>query len=139
MTPTPIEVTQIRNFTSSADRTAATFTLVTRDGSEIVVTMPARCLDTFEPRDRATVAGTAGSGGNLSGSVADTRKGTLHRPKKWLLGTEATRQKIVALVFDPQTEREVGFALSPKAAKDLAAGLVNNANAVTAYKPPTLN
>jgi hypothetical protein len=48
----------------SADRTAATFILVTPYGSEIVVTMPARCLDTLEPRDRATAAGTAGNGGN---------------------------------------------------------------------------
>jgi hypothetical protein len=49
------------------------------------------------------------------------------------------KHKIVALVFDPQTEREVGFALSPKVAKDLTAGLLNRADKVATYKPPRPN
>ena len=69
-------------------------------------------------------------------SRATTGKGTLHRPKKWLLGGETTKRRVV---FDPRSDRETGFAFSPKSAKDLVAGLVKSADAVSTYKPPMPN
>jgi hypothetical protein len=132
MTPKPFTVTEIKDFTLSADGTQATFTLVTKYAGEMVMTMPASCVEALKPpQDRAPAGVKAKSG--------ETRKGTLHRPKKWLLGGETTKHKIVALIFDPQSDRETGFAFSPKSAKDLAAGLVKSADAVSTYKPPRPN
>jgi hypothetical protein len=54
-----------------------------------------------------------------------------------MLGAETTKHKIVALIFYPQSDRESGFALSPKSAKDLADGLMKSADTVVNYKPPT--
>jgi hypothetical protein len=60
-------------------------------------------------------------------------------PKKFLLAADAANHGIVALVFDPRTDKEVGYALSPKSAKELAVGLVKNADAILAHKPPKPN
>ena len=50
------------------------------------------------------------------------------------MGAETTKHKIVALIFDPQTEREAGFALSATSAKTLADDLVKAADTVTNYR-----
>jgi hypothetical protein len=125
---TEYTVTQIKDFAVSGDGSEVTFTLVTKYASEMVIKMPASCLEALKPpADRAVGAAKAVKRG----------KTALYRPKKWLLGGETTKHKIVALVFDPRTKREAGFALTPKAAKDLAAGLVKSAENVSNYKPPT--
>jgi hypothetical protein len=59
--------TQISNFTLSADGSSATLTLLTRNAGEIVVTMPAHCLDALEPRDRATAAAKPPATGGCTG------------------------------------------------------------------------
>jgi hypothetical protein len=93
--------------------------------------MPASCLDALRlPQGRPPAAAGAGR---------TTRKGTLRRPKKWLLGAETTTHNIVALIFDPQTEQEAGFALSPKAAKELAVGLAKSADTILAHGAPKAN
>src|SRR5262245_11283922 len=118
---TAYTVTQIKDFAVSGDGSEVTFALVTKYAGEIVIKMPASCLEALKPAaDRAARAAKAVNRG----------KTALHRPKKWLLGGETTKHKIVALIFDPHTEGEAGFALSPKAAKDLAAGLVKRAEYV---------
>ena len=98
---TEYTVTQIKDFSVSGDGSEVTFTLVTKYASEMVIKMPASCLEALKPpADRAAGATKAGNRG----------KTVLHRPKKWLLGGETTKHKLVALVFDPRTEREAGFA-----------------------------
>ena len=127
----PHNVTRIKDFSVSGDGKEATFTLVTKYAGDISVAMPVECLDTLKrPHQRAPKA--AATVKNEKG--ATTSQGTLHRPKKWILGAETTKHKIVALIFDPQTEREAGFALSAKSAKILADDLVKGADTVTNYK-----
>ena len=112
-------VTRIKDFSVSGAGKEATFTLVTKYAGDISVAMPVECLDTLKPplkgapKAAATIKNEQG---------ATTSQGTLHRPKKWILGAETTKHKVVALIFDPQTEREAGFALSAKSAKILADG-----------------
>ena len=102
MKPKPYTVTEIKDFALSADGTQATFTLVTKDAGDMVMAMPASYLEALKPpQDRAPAGVKAKSG--------ETRKGTLHRPKKWLLGGETTKHKIVALIFDPQSDRETAL------------------------------
>ena len=130
---TEYAVTQIKDFAVSDGGSEVTFTLVTKYAGDMVVKMPASCLEALKPsQDRAAETLEAGH-------RAKTGTRTLRRPKKWLLGGETAKHKIVALIFDPQSDRESGFALSPKAAKDLAAGLVKGADRVSNYQPPKLN
>jgi hypothetical protein len=130
---TAYTVTQIKDFAASDDGSEVTFTLVTKYAGDMVVKMPANCLEALKPSQAGVAEGAK------AGNRAKTGTGTLHRPKKWLLGSEMTKHKIVALIFDPQSDRETGFALSPKSAKDLAAGLVKSADSVSNYQPPKLN
>jgi hypothetical protein len=124
----PYNVTRIKDFSVSGDGKEATFTLVTKYAGDISVAMPVECLDELKPpHKRARQAGTTVK--NEKG--ATTSQGTLHRPKKWVLGAETTKHKIVALIFDPQTEHEAGFALSAKSAKILANDLLKGADTVT--------
>jgi hypothetical protein len=119
----PHNVTRIKDFSVSGDGKEATFTLVTKYAGDISVAMPVAFLDILKPphkRAPKTVKNEKG---------ATTSQGKLHRPKKWILGAETTKHKIVALIFDPQTEGEAGFALS----KILADDLEKSADTVTNY------
>ena len=130
----PHNVTQIKDFSISGDGKKATFTFVTKYAGDISVEMPVECLDILKQRQQR---GPKIVVKNEKG--ATTSEGKLHRPKKWILGAETTKHKIVALIFDPQTEREAGFALSAKSAKILANELVKSANTVADYKPEKPN
>ena len=86
MKPRPYTVTEIKDFALSADGTQATFTLVAKYAGEMAMTMPVSCLDALKlPRDRAPAV--------IKGKSGTTSKGTLHRPKKWLLGGETAKHK----------------------------------------------
>lgn len=120
-------VTRIKDFSVSDDGKQAIFTLVTKYAGEISVAMPVECLDVLQPPKKgAPKAATIVK--NESGT---TSQGTLQRPKKWILGAETTKHKVVALIFDPQTENEAGFALSAKSAETLADDLVKAADTLT--------
>ena len=151
--------THIVDLSRSADGNEVTFSIATKYVGEMIFTMPASGLDDLRAAlDRLTGAvkpvlendgaltkvgappnaGAPAIGSSVSGGARKT-KGVLHTPKKWVLGAETTKHKIVALIFDPQSDREAGFALSPQAAKDLAAGLVKSAESVSNHQPPKPN
>ena len=111
-------VTEIKDVSVSPDGKEATLVMATKYAGDMSFTMPASCLDVFKAKSTQIASGNSGQPGNKT-----TTKGMLHKPKKWILGAETTKHKIVALIFDPQSDKEAGFALDPKAAKDLAAGL----------------
>lgn len=123
----PHNVTRIKDFSVSGDGKEATFTLVTKYAGDISVAMPVAFLDMLKPSQKRAPKAVKNEKG------ATSSQGTLHKPKKWILGAETTKHKIVALIFDPQTENEAGFALSAKSAKILADDLVKGADTVTNY------
>jgi hypothetical protein len=125
--------TQMKDLAHSGDGTEVTFTIVTKHAGEMVFTMPASGLADFKLPQGRVAAKTTSAGG------ATKTQGVLHKPKKWILGAETTKHKIVALIFDPQSNKEAGFALSPKSANELAAGLVKSAETVSSYKPAKPN
>ena len=51
-------------------------------------------------------------------------------PKRWMLRTGPPERPLVIMVFDPQTEIQAGFALTEKAAREMAAGLVKQADSL---------
>jgi dTDP-4-dehydrorhamnose 3,5-epimerase len=53
-------------------------------------------------------------------------------PKRWMLRTALPGRPLVIMVFDPQTELQAGFALTEKAAREMAAGLTKQAAALAA-------
>jgi hypothetical protein len=128
-------VTGLKDFSVSADGKEASFVMTTKYAGDMAFTMPASCLDALKGKP----AKVAATNGDKPAEKVTKTQGVLHKPKKWILGAETTKHKIVALIFDPQSDRETGFALSPKSAKDLAEGLVKSADTVVNYTPPVKN
>ena len=61
----------------------------------------------------------------------DSKRINVRVPKKWMLRTGLPDHPLVIMVFDPQTEQQAGFALTEKAAREMAAGLTTQANSLT--------
>ena len=55
-------------------------------------------------------------------------------PKKWMLRSGLPDHPFVLVVFDPQTEKQAGFALSASSAREMAAGLVKYADALAVHE-----
>jgi hypothetical protein len=123
--------TGLKDVVTSDDGKEVTFTILLQYAPEMVFTMPAAAFESFRvlqssvpPPDQA---------GQVSAAAKKGRK-VLHKPKKWILGAEA-KNNIVALIFDPHSERETAFALSVNVARDLAAGLTKTADTLANNKP----
>src|SRR5262245_53867822 len=65
------------------------------------------------------------------GPTAESKRINVRVPKKWMLRTGLPDHPLVIMVFDPQTEQQAGFALTEKAAREMAAGLTTQANSLT--------
>jgi hypothetical protein len=59
---------------------------------------------------------------------------TVRTPHKWMIGSGLPKHPVVILIMDPQTETQAGFALNANAAKEMAAGLMKNADALAAHE-----
>ena len=71
-------------------------------------------------------------------SVKDSKSVNIRVPRKWMLRSGPPDRPLVIMVFDPQTEAQAGFAFPEKAAREMAAGLVKQADALAtreAVKP----
>jgi hypothetical protein len=55
-------------------------------------------------------------------------------PKKWAVTADTTIHDVVLLLFNPNMDKQTGYALGPEAAKEMAVGLVKNADTVLAHK-----
>ena len=55
-------------------------------------------------------------------------------PKKWAVTADTAVHDVVLLLFNPNMDKQSGYALGPEAAKEMAVGLVKNADAVLAHK-----
>jgi hypothetical protein len=149
-----ILVTDIKNFSLSADGREATFALVTRYAGELAVTLPAGCLQNLKlptqaspaaPPGAEAVAGHKPNGGGADGpggavaalKVNGKEPGALSVsvPKKWMTMTDTQKHGLVIIAFDPQTPSQTGFALVPQAARELAAALLKHADTAAAAKP----
>ncbi len=59
---------------------------------------------------------------------------TVTVPKKWMLRSGLPDHPLVVMVFDPQTEAQAGYALTAKAAREMASGLVKYSDTVARYE-----
>ena len=55
-------------------------------------------------------------------------------PRKWMLRSGLPDHPYVIMVFDPQTEKQSGFALSAKSAREMAAGLMKYADGLAKHE-----
>jgi hypothetical protein len=123
-----ISVTAVKGLAIAEDSGDVTVSLVTKYAGDIAITMPAACLDQIKAAmNRAPAAAFAGDGKKPAGVQVSV-------PKKWSIAADMKNRGLVVIVFDHGTPAQTGFALGPKAAKELAAGLVQNADAVLAHK-----
>ena len=53
---------------------------------------------------------------------------------RWMVGSGLPRQPMVLVIIDPQTEGQAGYAFDAESAREMAAGLVKNANALAAHE-----
>jgi hypothetical protein len=54
-------------------------------------------------------------------------------PKRWVLGNGLPNRAVVVLVVDPHTEQQAGYAFDAKAAREMGAHLIKNADAIDAH------
>ena len=132
------DVTGIKDFAISADGTQATFALITKYSGDLGVKLPAASLKALqlspEPGSpKATMAGPTAAGEKSAPPDKNPKEVMVSVPKKWLAAADKKRGMVV-MVLDQHSPTQQGFALSPGAAKDLAAALVKQADAVTAAK-----
>ena len=132
----------IKDFSLSEDGKSATFSLTTKYTSDIVVTIPAECLNALrkavELSAPATGAGSQVAAGDKSVADPSTGKLVVKVPKKWAAAADK-QHGVVAVIFDPQTPAQFGFALNSGGAKELAAALVKQADVVAASTTARLN
>jgi hypothetical protein len=79
---------------------------------------------TAKPKPEPQAAANAPVTGDADDNVS------VRVPKKWAVAAETKLHNVVLLFFDPKTENQRSFALSPKAATGLADGLAEKAKVV---------
>jgi hypothetical protein len=125
----------IKDFSLSEDGKSATFSLTTKYTSDIVVTIPAECLNALrmaiELSTPATGTGIQAAAGDKSAADKQVGKLVVKVPKKWAAAADK-QHGVVAVIFDHQTPAQFGFAMNSGGAKELADALVKQADVVAA-------
>ena len=151
MTPTkfpPIKLTVIRADERSDDGDVI-LTLATKYGGERTYSAPVAFFNSLisdlqklqliatAPAKSATTA-TAVTPGIAATPAQNLNKGAIRAPKewmvRWMVGSGLPRQPMVLVIIDPQTEGQAGYAFDAESAREMAAGLVKNADALTAHE-----
>ena len=55
-------------------------------------------------------------------------------PRRWIMRSGLPEHPLVYLVFDPQTEKQAGYALAGKSAREMAAGLLKYADVLEQHE-----
>jgi hypothetical protein len=154
MTPTkfsPIKLTVIRADECS-DAGDVILTLATKYGGERTYSAPVAFFNSLisdlqklqlitnaptNPAAPATTA-TAVTPGITATPAQNLNKLAIRTPKKWMVrwmvGSGLPRQSMVLVIIDPQTEGQAGYAFDAESAREMAVGLVKNADALAAHE-----
>jgi hypothetical protein len=132
--------TGIKDFSLSSDGKEATFVIITKYSGDIAITVPTESLGKLQiPTSPAVASPTpAAATANPSNGAQDpARKAgevAVSVPTKYAVATDLQR-KLVVIVLDHQMPRQFGFALDSKAAQQLAAAIVKQADVLAAKQP----
>src|SRR5262245_20578865 len=123
-----LALTGVKAHAVSDDGAQVALAFTTKTGGEHSVMIPAECLD-------ALIAGL-----NRAKSVAKNKQSTsgeqvsVTMPKTWMVTADVDVRGVVVVIFDPKTDNQIGYALDVESAKNMAVGLVKNAEAVLAKR-----
>jgi len=136
-----IDVVTLRADNYSPDGKRISISIVTNDSTEMKFSVPVACLHELiadlrklqSPRD--SVSPTPSNQTAVTSRAAeDLNRVNVTVPKKWMLGSGLPNHPVVIMVFDPQTKAQAGYALNVTAAREMAAGLVKQADTVTEHE-----
>jgi hypothetical protein len=85
------------------------------------------------PAANITGAPTSKRNGNAAGKPDEIR---FEVPKNFTVTADTSGRRLVLLILNHRLEGQEGYALSPDAAKQVAAGLIKSADALLASNPP---
>ena len=113
-----------RNKSSCALEHGVAIAFATKEGGDLSVMMPADCLDTL------ISALTRARSAVMSKQTEQSHRISVTVPKTWMVTAENERGAVL-VIFDPKTDTQAGYALDVEASKKMAAGLVQNAEAIS--------
>lgn len=133
-------VKSVKSHAIAADGKKVTLTFAGQYFPEIALAMPPELIDglmaalgevkvALRPQS-ATNAGPAIPSAPSAKTEPQQNQVSVRRPKSWMVAADTKINNLVVLIFDFKTAVQSGFALDPKGAKELAAALVKNADAV---------
>jgi hypothetical protein len=148
-----ISINSIKSCRISDNGANVHITFVSRYSGDFEVTMPIACRDELlamlgaghaapasppppvQPKPAPTAA-AAPPRAAPAPAPADDKPGqiSVSVPKKWAVTADTAVHDVVLLLFNPNMEKQSGYALGPDAAKEMAVGLVKNADLVLAHK-----
>jgi uncharacterized protein (DUF2237 family) len=123
-----LALTKVKAHVVSEDGGHVAVAFATQEGNDLSVMMPIDCLDVLI------------SGLNRARSAAKNKKAedanqiNVTVPKTWMVTAELKINEVVLVVFDPKTDTQAGYALDVVSAKKMAAGLIQNANAIETHR-----
>ena len=130
---THMKVNGVRDHAVSDGGASVTVTFSTRYVGDFELAMPAGCVDQLV--DRLTAVQSAANPDHPPAPVASSRDESpvkVRVPKTWLVTADHTvGHGVVLLVFDHHAGTQIGFALDPVSARKIAAGLNEEADAVS--------
>jgi len=141
-----ISINGIKSCKVSANGTEVHITFVTRYSGDFEVSMPLACRDELiallapggapRPSQPAAPVAQPQPAPAAPANEAPTQPGqiSVSVPKKWAVTADTTVHDVVLLLFNPNMEKQSGYALGPEAAKEMAVGLVKNADIVLTHK-----
>jgi hypothetical protein len=149
-----ISINGIKSCKLSANGAEVHITFATRYSGDFEIAMPLACRDELiallapggapqpaQPAQTAPApapaAAPAKAPAPATPSAAEPAKPgqiSVSVPKKWAVTADTTIHDVVLLLFNPNMDKQTGYALGPEAAKEMAVGLVKNADTVLAHK-----
>ena len=137
-----MRVSGVKGHTASLDGDNVTVRFSTKYVGDFELTMPRSCVDQLVADLK-----NARPGGDALAQTSSAHSAAQHAPpvnvrlpEKWLVTADhSVRNGIVLLVFDHQTEKQAGFALTPDAAKKIAGGLNQEAAAIAVQRKEPAN
>jgi hypothetical protein len=145
-----ISINGIKSCKLSANGAEVHITFATRYSGDFEISMPLACRDELiallapggapKPAPAAPVAAPAPAAPapvpTAPSKTEPAKPGQISVtvPKKWAVTADTTIHDVVLLLFNPNMDKQTGYALGPEAAKEMAVGLVKNADTVLAHK-----
>jgi hypothetical protein len=137
----PIDIVDFKAERYSPDGKAIVVSFATAQSAQRrSYTLPVQSLYGFiadlqkmqRPSGTVSASNTLATPSKTAGPTAekDPNRIDIRVPKRWMLRTGPPERPLVIMVFDPQTEIQAGFALTEKAAREMAAGLVKQADSL---------